>query len=94
MLLENLKDELAIIINSKLSYCSLSLRKVAGGIDTVTPALLSKVRNYKLESITSERLIRLIAELEERLGEPYSPVSIEPCPASLSISLVYAGKML
>ena len=93
MLLENIKDELALIINSKLSYCSLSLRKVAGGIDTVTPALLSKVRNYKLESITSERLIRLLAELEERLGEPYNPITIELCPVSLSISMMYQGRV-
>ncbi|EGR3229470.1 hypothetical protein DC914_RS25360 [Vibrio parahaemolyticus] len=91
--LSDFKDELALVINTKLSRSSLSLRAVAASIEGVTPALLSKVRNYKLDSITSDRLILLVGQIELLLDGKVSGFEVALNEAKKEVTVSFLGSV-
>ncbi|ELP5902840.1 hypothetical protein QTV49_004888 [Vibrio vulnificus] len=76
MTIEDIRDELAYIINSKVDESKLSFRVISGKSGKITPSLLSKVRNYNLEGVSTERLILLIGQLEVALGGVVSGIDV------------------
>lgn len=76
MTLDDIRDELAYIINSKVDESKLSFRLISGKSEKITPSLLSKVRNYNLEGVSTERLILLIGQLEVALDSFVSGIDV------------------
>ncbi|MGD1524279.1 hypothetical protein [Vibrio owensii] len=90
---QDFKDELAYIINCKITSSSLSLRRIAASIDGVTPALLSRVGNYTLDSITTDRLIKLICQLDLLFEGKVYGFDLNRNPESKVLTLTYQGRV-
>ncbi|HAS8538470.1 TPA: hypothetical protein I7730_01490 [Vibrio vulnificus] len=84
-LLNDFKDEMALMINTKVHSSGESFRKLSAKVDGLTPALLSKINNYNLEGITFERLLRFKIALDSFLCEK---------PPSISLSIDYNNKTI
>ncbi|MBC5852143.1 hypothetical protein [Vibrio metschnikovii] len=91
--LSDFKDELALVINTKLSRSSLSLRAVAASIEGVTPALLSNIRNYNLDSITSDRLILLVGQIELLLDGKVSGFDVTLNESKKEVTVSFLGSV-
>lgn len=90
-LIVSIKDELAFIVNTILSESGLGLRQAAKEMEGVTPSLLSRVNNYKLEGVTVERLLRLINQVELLANGSSKGVAVNICTATKTISISFHG---
>ncbi|MDK9793687.1 XRE family transcriptional regulator [Vibrio sp. D431a] len=76
LITENFKDELALAINSNIEKSGLSLRELSNSIKNTTPSLLSRVRNYKLDGISTDRLLKLFNQTETVAGRQIGEIEV------------------
>lgn len=91
--MEDFKDELIFIINSKLKVGTRSTRTIISEFSFLNSMLLNRLMNYKSEDLKAEKLISLINQIDIQIHNKIQGFKMDLDLSSKRLKITYMGDL-
>jgi len=90
--MEEIKEELLFIINSKINNSNLTTREILKKFTFLNHMLLNRITHYKINELKMDKIISLLHEVDLVVHNHFFPISVNLNVEKLCFSLSYHGE--